>query len=371
VEFPLKILIVGAGIGGLAVARALEMRGFTPEIAERQGNSPVEGHSIFLLGNATRALQGLGLQSEISKQAFPVRRQTILSSRGSILNRVETDEVWGACGPCMTVKRQVLVDMLRFSLVTTKISYNTTITRTASRSGKRQVFFSDGRATEYDLVIGADGIRSPLRMSQFLATAPVALGLGAWRLVLENNNRVSDWTAMLGNKLTLLGIPLPESKLYVYADCPSSSFGDGSISTLKNLFSKFGDPLGSVVAGLTDGTIVHRSLIEEVPLGNYTGEHLVLIGDAAHASSPSMAQGAAMAIEDAVVLADCVAQYSSINEAAAQFYARRNRRVEWVRAQSHARDQLRAAPNVVRNLVLRSLGTKLYQRSYRPLCEPM
>lgn len=365
----MKILIVGAGIGGLAAARAFEMQGFSPDVVERQSASPNAGHSIFLLGNAMRALRQLGLEHKVTSVAFPVRRQTITTPRGAILNAVETQSVWGDCGPCVTLRRQSLLDILRFSLSSSSIKYDMTVTHTLSRAGKREVHFSDGSFEHYDLVIGADGIRSSLRTAEFPDTAPVTLGLGAWRLLIDHQGGVTDWTAMLGNKLTLLGIPLTHSKLYIYADCPAEMFRCGSISRLRYLFRNFAGPLGSVMAGLNDETIAHRSMIEEVPLRDYIADQLVLIGDAAHASSPSMAQGAALAIEDAVVLAECVYRGPSLPDALKSYQARRRDRVSWVRAQSHARDKLRGAPNFVRSVILRSVGTKLYRRSYDPLLE--
>jgi 2-polyprenyl-6-methoxyphenol hydroxylase-like FAD-dependent oxidoreductase len=261
------------------------------------------------------------------------------------------------------------LDILRFSLSSSSIKYDMTVTHTQARSGKRQVHFSDGTFEHYDLVIGADGIRSSLRAAEFPNTPPVALGLGAWRLLIDHQGGVTDWTAMLGSKLTLLGIPLTHNKLYIYADCPAEMFRCGSISRLRHLFRNFSGPVGSVIAGLNDETIAHRSLIEEVPLQDYIADQLVLIGDAAHASSPSMAQGAALAVEDALVLAECVSRSPSLAEALSTYQARRRQRVSWVRAQSDARDKLRGAPDFVRSLVLRGFGTKLYRRSYDPLLE--
>ncbi|MDM9648696.1 FAD-dependent monooxygenase [Rhizobium sp. S163] len=367
----MKILIVGAGIGGLAAARAFEMQGFSPDIVERQSASPNAGHSIFLLGNAMRALRQLGLEHKVSSVAFPIQRQTITSPRGAVLNSVETQSIWADCGPCVTLRRQSLLDILRFSLSSSSIKYDMTVTHTLARAGKREVHFSDGSFEHYDLVIGADGIRSSLRAAEFPDSAPVALGLGAWRLLIDHQGSVTDWTAMLGSKLTLLGIPLTHSKLYIYADCPSDMFRCGSISRLRHLFKNFAGPVGSVVAGLNDETIAHRSLIEEVPLRDYIADHLVLIGDAAHASSPSMAQGAALAIEDAIVLSECVSRRPLLADALSSYQARRRERVSWVREQSHARDKLRSAPDFVRGLILRSVGTKLYRRSYSPLLESL
>ncbi len=318
-----------------------------------------------------RALGDIELQDKVLQTSLPIRTQTIFSSKGKLLNRMQTSAVWDSCGPCVTLTRPLLIEVLRASLARTKISFATTVVQMDSRHDKRRVYFSSGGVSDFDLVIGADGIRSSIRAGTFTRAASRTAGLSVWRLLTDNRHNITGWTAMLGARRTLLAIPLPNNKIYVYADCPTDQFGDGSIAVLKRLFAGFAPPLAPIVSDISDGTAIHRSEIEEVPYGNNVAERLVLIGDAAHASSPSMAQGAAMAIEDAVVLAACVSRARSVEQALSEFMALRKRRVDWVQKQSRARDRLRGAPEVARDLLLRTLGTKLYHRSYNPLVEPL
>jgi FAD-dependent urate hydroxylase len=96
---------------------------------------------------------------------------------------------------------------------------------------------------------------------------------------------------------------------------------------------------------------------------------VVLIGDAAHATSPNMAQGAALALEDALVLADCLHGGQRIPDALSAFEARRRPRTEWVLAQTHRRDRTRYLPTMLRNVVLRTFGRRIFRSNYRPLLD--
>jgi 2-polyprenyl-6-methoxyphenol hydroxylase-like FAD-dependent oxidoreductase len=113
--------------------------------------------------------------------------------------------------------------------------------------------------------------------------------------------------------------------------------------------------------------VVHTAPIEEVTLDRWSHGSVLLIGDAAHATSPNMAEGAAMALEDGLVLAECLGAERSIAQAIARFEARRRPRTDWVRAQTHRRDRTRNLPPTLRNLVLRRWGPNIFHTNYRPL----
>jgi 2-polyprenyl-6-methoxyphenol hydroxylase-like FAD-dependent oxidoreductase len=119
----------------------------------------------------------------------------------------------------------------------------------------------------------------------------------------------------------------------------------------------------------SDG-MVHVAPIEEVQLDAWSRGSVLLIGDAAHAASPNMAEGAAMALEDGLVLAECLADSGGVAQAVARFQARRRPRTQWVLAQTHRRDRTRNLPPALRNLVLRKWGRRIFHANYRRLLEP-
>jgi 2-polyprenyl-6-methoxyphenol hydroxylase-like FAD-dependent oxidoreductase len=234
-----------------------------------------------------------------------------------------------------------------------------------SDAGPVRVRFTDGTADEYDLVVGADGVRSQMRR-QVLGGSPARdLGRWSWRFVVDGQPETSSWTVLLGRDRAFLTVPLGSGRTYCYADAPSTPDNRGR-QRLPELFAGFGGPAREVLSGLDAAADVHEAPIQEVRTPRWTGPGRVLVGDAAHGTSPNMAQGAAMALEDGLVLSECLAT-EPLEDALAAYERRRRTRVGWVHGQTHRRDRTRALPRPVRDLVLRTAGARLYRANYRPL----
>lgn len=370
----MRILIVGGGIAGLAMARTLELQGLTPELIERKADGPQGGTGLYLPGNAARALHALGLLDSIAAVAMPINTQRILDSRGKPLSVTQTADVWSSCGPCLALPRAVLHNALRHSLRDTALRFGTSITGISQFAAESVATFSDGTTGEYDLIIGADGINSRVRQNLFPHISPSYTGNVCWRFITRDTVGVDGWTVMLGDGLSLLAVPIEANQVYVYADMAVSeqkakrNLTQLPVSTLLNRFTA---PLSSLAAQLPAETQIHFSRIEHLVMEDWVKGHVVLIGDAAHASSPSMAEGAAMAMEDALVLAETLTSTSSISDALAGYMRRRKPRVDWVQKQCVARDMMRRLPGWGRIPLLKLAGDMLYRRSYLPLTQPM
>jgi 2-polyprenyl-6-methoxyphenol hydroxylase-like FAD-dependent oxidoreductase len=164
--------------------------------------------------------------------------------------------------------------------------------------------------------------------------------------------------------VTFLAVPIGRGRVYCYCD----TGGGDSTAQLTQLLAGFADPVTAIVDTVGSGTAVHAGPIEEVVLDGWSRRSVVLIGDAAHATSPNMAEGAAMALEDGLVLAECLASVP-LPQALTSFEARRHPRTRWVRDQTHRRDRTRGLPPLLRNLVLRRWGRQIFHHNYRPLRE--
>ena len=168
-----------------------------------------------------------------------------------------------------------------------------------------------------------------------------------------------------------LTLPLDHDQAYCYCDVSSrqshASTEHSPAERLRQILSEFAEPAATLLDSLDATADIHVSTIEEVALNSWAREHVVLIGDAAHATSPNMAQGVAMALEDALVLTDCLRDIRAIPNALAAFEAQRRPRTDWVRARTQRRDHTRYLPSTLRDNVLRYLGRRTFRDSYRPL----
>ena len=118
---------------------------------------------------------------------------------------------------------------------------------------------------------------------------------------------------------------------------------------------------------LQHGAQAHFTPIEDARAPSWTGRRTILIGDAAHATSPNMAQGAAMALEDAWALAEALDTSPGIDSALTEFEHRRRPRVGWIQEQTHRRDKIRGLPGMIRNIALRAAGERITASNYRLL----
>jgi FAD-dependent urate hydroxylase len=363
----LRILVVGAGIAGLGLARALRARGLAPDVVERVPRRSDAGTGIYLLGNATRALGDLGLADQLRERAVVIPRQRFCDARGRVLAEVDLAQVWGAVGPCVALPWRDLHDLLSAGV---PVRAGLTVAALRQEGARAAVELSDGTSAAYDLVVGADGIHSTVRRLAFDQAAVRPVGQVGWRFVADCPLDLDAWTVLLGHPLAFLAIPIGAGRVYCYADLTLPVGAPIPPPRLAERFAGFGEPVPTLLAALGDREVDHIGAIEEVVLDRWSRGSVLVIGDAAHATSPNMAQGAALALEDGLELAACLDALPTVRAALDTFEARRRPRTERVRVQTHRRDRTRALPPAVRDAALRLLGHRIYRANYGPLLRP-
>jgi 2-polyprenyl-6-methoxyphenol hydroxylase-like FAD-dependent oxidoreductase len=296
-----RVLVVGGGIAGLATARALVRGGLEVDVVERSAVRTHAGAGVYLPANAVRALSALGLGAEILDRACHVTRQRFLDIRGRVLLEVDLSAFWGSTGPCVALSHRDLHEVVGEGI---PVRTGTTVTVLSEQGPRMLAVLDDGTSGEYDLVVGADGVRSSIRTA-IGGSDPRFLSQASWRFLVEGNDETSAWTVLLGHGTAFLMVPLGHGRTYCYAD----------------------------------------------------------VGDAAHAMSPNMAEGVGMALEDALVLAETVAGGRPLHE----YEARRRPRVRFVLTQTHRRDRTRHLPRYVRDASLRLAGQRVFRSNYGAL----
>jgi FAD-dependent urate hydroxylase len=303
-----RILIVGAGLAGLSLARALRQAGLAPQVIEREAGRGGAGTGIYLPANGVRALRTLGLEGAVAARGTRIPSQRLLDHRGHLLADIDLHRLWADVGPCLALPRTKLHQILREGV---PVRLGRTIRSLEHLDGPVQVGFDDGSGGDYDLVIGADGLRSSVRRLAVDPRLPVPVGQHSWRFLAACPPQVITWTVMLGPGTSFLTVPVGPGLVYCYADVTADPAGGGErdgdpIGRLRQRFAGYAAPVPQLLDQLEDPARVHVAPIEQVVEERWGRGAVLLVGDAAHGMSPNMAQGAALAFEDALVLAACL-----------------------------------------------------------------
>jgi 2-polyprenyl-6-methoxyphenol hydroxylase-like FAD-dependent oxidoreductase len=283
---------------------------------------------------------------------------------GRWLARTDTAELARRYGPAAMLHRADLLDVLRGAVPARVLRSGITVHRVQPDG---TVLHSAGESRA-DLVVGADGIRSVVRTSLWPAAArPRYAGYTAWRMVTPPVP-VSDSCETWGAGQRFGYARLPDRRVYCYATASVPAGQDGGgLAGLRRRFGGWHDPIPALLAAADEAAVLHDDLYELPPLPSYTAGPAVLAGDAAHAMTPNLGQGAGQALEDAVVLAKVVdgpagrAAYDRLRRPRAQMIAQRSHRIGTV-AQWSSPAAVR-----VRNTALRLLPGSSFTRSLAPV----
>ena len=329
----MKILVVGAGIGGLAAATALRQRAHDVDVVEIKPEFAVYGVGINQPANSLRALRSLGFQYD---------RHGFYDEDGTHIVDVQSG-LGGDVPANNALSRQDLHRILigAAEKQDVKVAYGTTMETFTDHGDSVDVQFSDGRRDSYDLVVAFDGIKSATRRTLFGAEHDaVYSGFGVFRVTLPRPSYLRSVHVYQSLGVKAGFIPLSEATMYMFVvtpDPPGVSHQRARFAEiLRARMAPFGALPGEVRDALTaDDDIVYSPISDVMlPLPWFSGR-VGILGDAAHACAPHLTQGAGMALEDATVLAECLDGPGSLDKKLRAFEQRRYPRAKLVQDVSH------------------------------------
>jgi 2-polyprenyl-6-methoxyphenol hydroxylase-like FAD-dependent oxidoreductase len=366
-----SVLVVGGGIAGLTLATALRERGIVTTVVELHDAWPSLGAGLSVQPNGLRVLRRLGLADAVVDAGAVIERWLFADQAGSTLYEIRLDDVWAGVGPCVGITRAGLQNALVGATPVSSCRLGITIESIVAADHDMSVRFTDGSTGRYDLVVGADGIHSAVREKVFGPNAPTPAGQISWRSVapmrLPGSPSIQFW---LGDRCFFGLCSVGGERTYGFgyvAQQPEHDPPEGRLARLRERFRDFGATVQDYLASLESDDEIHCSTIAWIDQHPWHKDGSVLIGDAAHASSPMMGQGGSLAMEDAWVLAELLASEPTRDSALASYTQRRSPRVHWVQQQSIAIAAGFNAPPGVRNDVLRRDGAATFVERYSPL----
>ena len=337
-------LVVGAGIGGLAAAAALATEGIDTDIIEIRPEANVYGVGINQPANSLRALRKLGVLDRIAAAGFAFDRYTFYDYKNREIVDVPSAIGGDDVPHNIAVSRRDLHEALISAVEATglRVRYGTTADQVVDGPDGVDVTFSDGTSKRYDVVAAFDGIKSPLRRQLFgTSYDPVYTGYGVCRVTMPRPPEMTFSTVYQGINTKVGCIPLSQQDMYLFMVTPEPQDARFTQEQLRELMRErladFEGPPAVVRDALSEEHEVVYGALNEVMLpAPWHRGRIVIAGDAAHACSPHITQGAAMAIEDGVVLAEELRADRPLEDALTAFSARRAPRAQFVQTVSRA-----------------------------------
>jgi 2-polyprenyl-6-methoxyphenol hydroxylase-like FAD-dependent oxidoreductase len=320
-----SVLVVGGGLAGAATAIHLASKGVAVDLVEIKPDVAALGSGITLQGNALRELKTLGVwdRVEAAGYAFDTTGIRAPDPNGTVVAEIADAKTGGPDLPAaMGMPRPELARILadRATEVGVKLRLGTTFTELTQDDAGVDVTFSDGSANRYDVVVGADGVRSWTRRALGVDLETKSVGMGIWRAFGPRPASVTRTDLYYGGPSFIAGYcPTGENSLYAYIVEPaqdrSALSPDEQLATMKQLSQAYHGPWDEIRENLTDPSKVNYTWFETHVLpAPWNRGRVVLIGDAAHTCPPTIAQGGAMALEDAVVLAELLTERDALDQ---------------------------------------------------------
>ncbi len=328
-----KILVIGGGFAGMTAALQLSRQGFDVDLVEIDAGWRSYGAGISLHGSTLRVIKQLGLIDQFMQEGFASDGLELRGPNDAVVASIPTPRVAGPDIPGGgAIMRPALAKILSQAVLNsaTHVRLGLTFTDISQDETGVTVTFNDGSVSRYDLVIGADGLYSAVRAKVFPdAPKPRFIGQSVWRAVLPRPEGIDTVTMWMGPKLKvgLNRVTADQVYLFLTEDRATNDFvaPETFVEHLRGLLERFPSPTIQKIASelSSEHQIVYRPLEQMLLPRPWHRGRIALIGDAVHATTPHLAAGACIGIEDAMVLAEELAKGTELSAALSAFEDRR------------------------------------------------
>ncbi|PTI89577.1 FAD-dependent monooxygenase [Mammaliicoccus vitulinus] len=367
----MKIAVIGAGIGGLTAAGLLCQTGHDVYVYEKRNNLDQVGAGLGIGSNVLKALKQYKMAYAIEQEGQSLRKIEIKSDLDEFLNALMMNQDDNLN---VTIHRNVLHEILKTHVPKERILLNHKLTDFKQTPDSVRLYFENGVEEQFDLVIAADGIHSVVRTNIYPKSTPKYAGYTCFRgvvnekLNLEQDEALEYW----GHKGRFGIVPLKDNELYWFCTMNAKEndlqFKSFEKPHLQAYFNQFPNEVRKVLDAQEETGILQHDMYDLVPLKSFVSGRVVLLGDAAHATTPNMGQGAGQAIEDAVTLTNLISD-RDIESALTRYDKIRTKHTKKVILKSRKIGKSAQTSSTlkikIRNKMLKKLSSKSLSRKVR------
>ena len=379
----MKILIVGAGIGGLVSALCLNKKGYEVEIYEQSEVLSELGAGVQLSPNATRVLDYLELTDDLKPHVFEPRSFQFLNyktekiiSKRELGLKIQDDFGFPNFDVHRADLQKVLLNKVEEEGI--KIYTNMKVIDVGNEENKAYIKINEEKI-KADIVIGADGIHSVVREKLFEKKESSFTGNVAWRMLIPVDSLprdliLPDTTVWLGPKKHFVSYHVSGGKnlncvcLVEQDGWTNESWSErGNIEDLREVYNGWNQTIETLLKIANPNTLYRWALHDRPPMKQWSKGRIILLGDAAHPMLPFLAQGAAMAIEDGAVLADCISSYEDNEKSLKYFEQIRKPRTSFVQLAARRNAKILHLSGLAaffRNIIMGYAGNKIFNKLY-------
>lgn len=369
-----KIIIVGGGIGGLATAIALRQRGCEVAVFEQAQELREIGAGLSVWPNATLVLSQFGLLPEVLNRSEVLERLQLRTWKGELLSDIKT--VADFKTPSVCIHRADLLSILAEQIPQRCVHLGERFETFEERGEVVIASFSSGRKIEGRALIGADGLNSTVRARILGPSKPIYRGYWACRGIADfslakqySHTAIETWGS--GQRFGIE--PMGRGRVFWYAtaNAPEGQLGDqsGWKDELREKFRQWPRPIPEVIEATKRQAILKHEIVDRQPVRPWGEGRVTLLGDAAHPTTPNLGQGACMAIEDALVLAQCLTRKGEIEARLRKYESLRFKRTEYITRESRRAGRIGQMENALavtlRSIWLKTLPTFLVDMIHR------